>query len=101
MSHYIVMPLRPAYNVSADGSLEIIDKVARMCAKKYWTDGEEAERAAKALAEKHPNVQFGVFTPDVIYEALPPPPPPPPPPSKMLKKRFTDNGELVIDKGEE
>jgi hypothetical protein len=69
--------------------------------KKYYTDKGQAHDTAKDLAEKHPTIQFVVFEPGVIYEVLPPPPPPPPPPVKMLKKRFTEGGELVIDKGEE
>jgi hypothetical protein len=95
------MPLRPAYNVANDGSLEIVDRIARQCAKKYYTDRGQAEDVAKDLAEKNPSIQFVVFEPSVIYEVLPPPPPPPPPPVKLLKKRITESGEIVLDKDEE
>lgn len=100
MSHYIVMPIRPACSEAGDGSLEINDRIARACSKVYWADKHDAENHAKGLAKKHPQVQFAVFSPTVIYETLPPPPPPPVE-LKLLKKRITEGGEIVIDKGEE
>lgn len=100
MSHHIVMPIRPAAQEAGDGSMEISDRIARACAKKYWHDKGQAGEYAKELAKKHPQVQFAVFSPSVIYETLPPPPPPPVE-LKMLKKRVTDTGEIVIDKEEE
>lgn len=98
MSHHIVMPLRPAFQHAPDGSQEITDKLARQLSRKYWTEKSLAEDFAKDLAEKHPNIQFVVFSPDVIFEVLPPPPPPPPPAGKLLRKRITESGEIVLDK---
>lgn len=94
MSHYIVMPIRPTGTMNGDNSMSITDKVARECGRRYWMDKGQANEDAKALAKKYPQVQFAVFEPVRIYETLPPAEP------VLIQKRITENGEIVVDKGD-
>lgn len=94
MSHYIVCPIRPAGAANINGSLNIMDKVAKECLRQYWVDPDQAQTYAEEMAKKHPQVAFAVLAPTSVVETLPPPPP------KIIRKRINSSGELVLDKGE-
>lgn len=90
MSHYIVVPIRPAGRPTINGSTTVDDKVAKDCLKTYWTDEGQAKAHAESLAKKNPQVQFAVFRPAEIFETAEP---------KVIQKHMTESGEIVLAKG--
>jgi len=76
-----------ALNVQASASFpferEDIPKV-------YFTDENAAIAEAKRLASKYPQVQYGVFRADTIYETTKP---------DVLVKSYNEDGELTVKKG--
>lgn len=94
MSHFVVVPIRPEGGVDLDGGTIINNKLARDCLKKYYTEERHADEAAKTLAKKNPQIQFAVLKPCRIFETLPPAEP------KLIEKRITDTGEIVLNKGD-
>lgn len=88
---YIVVPFRPDGGVGMNGETVVSDKLAKECLKCYYTDPELAAREAKKLATKNPMIPFVVMGPNGIYETAEP---------KIIRKKLTDNGEMVVDNGE-